>query len=150
MDTKGVLSVLFSLRALRALRGPSGALVAWLLALSGLSGAPALVQAPADKVPIVSVSGCLREPKPNTWTLTNATEPTPSTANAPPAKAAQEGPTTGKNEFALVGTSEFGLPTHKGHTVLVKGLLIKAAPMSRLNVTSVTHIAPTCPPPPPK
>ncbi len=117
-----------------------------LALLSVGSGTSALGQTAADKVPIVAVSGCLTERAPNRWTLTNATEPTPSTANAPPAKGPVEGPTTGKNEFALVGTSEFGLPAHKGHTVLVKALLIKAAPLSRLNVTSVTHVAPICPP----
>jgi hypothetical protein len=104
-------------------------------------------QGTADKVPIVAVSGCLTERAANTWLLTSATEPSPSTANAPAAKAPIAGPTTGKNEFALVGISEFDLPSHKGHTVLVKALLIKATPVSRLNVTSVTHIAPTCPPP---
>jgi hypothetical protein len=117
-----------------------------LVLLSALSGTSALGQTPPDKVPIVAVSGCLTERKPNTWTLTSATEPVPSTANAPSAKAPVEGPLNGKNEFTLVGTSEFGLSSRKGHTVLVKGLLIKGAPVSRLNVTSVTHIAPTCPP----
>ena len=123
---------------------------AWVVALalwSALSVTSALGQTTADKVPIVAVSGCLTERTPNRWTLTNATEPTPSTANAPPAKAPLEGPGVGKNEFTLVGVSEFNLPAHKGHTVLVKALLIKAAPVSRLNVTSVTHIAPSCPPP---
>ena len=38
------------------------------------------------KVEIVSVTGCLKEASPNTWTLVNATDPVPSTANAPPAK----------------------------------------------------------------
>jgi hypothetical protein len=32
--------------------------------------------------------------------------------------------------------------------VVVKGLHIKATPISRLNVTSVTMMAPTCVPPP--
>jgi hypothetical protein len=122
------------------------AVIAMALTLSTTPGSVALGQTGADKVTIVAVSGCLTERTPNRWTLTNATEPTPSTANAPPAKAPLEGPATGKNEFALVGVSEFNLPSHKGHTVLVKALLIKAAPLSRLNVTSVTHVAPSCPP----
>jgi hypothetical protein len=125
---------------------PSWALAMVLVVLHTLPGTSALGQTPGDKVPIVAVSGCLTERKPNTWTLTNATEPTPSTANAPSAKAPVEGPATGKQEFVLVGTSEFGLSSHRGHTVLVKALLIEATPLSRLNVTSVTHIAPTCPP----
>ena len=107
--------------------------------------ASALLQAtPSAKVDIVSVTGCLREPTPNNWTLTAATDPVPSNANAP---AAKDVPTTlpaGKNEFKLIGVSEFNLPAHKGHTVIVKGLHIKATPVSRLNVTSVTMVAPSC------
>ena len=117
----------------------------WTLAIATASAAG---QAPVDKVPVVAVSGCLTERGANAWVLTSATEPTPSVANAPAAKEPITGPTTGKNEFALIGVSEFNLPAHKGHTVLVKALLIKAAPVSRLNITSVTHIAPTCPPSP--
>jgi hypothetical protein len=105
----------------------------------------AIRQTPGQKVPIVAVSGCLVERTANSWALTRATEPTPSIAIGPPPNAQVTGPTTGKNEFVLIGVSEFDLPSHKGHTVLVKALLIKATPISRLNVTSVTHVAPTCP-----
>jgi hypothetical protein len=114
------------------------------LVLATAAGAGA--QAPADKVPIVAVIGCVSEQGPN-WMLTSATEPTPSIANAPPANQPVTGPTSGKNQFRLIGVSEFDLPAHKGHTVLVKGLLIKAAPVSRVNVTSVTMVAATCPAP---
>ena len=96
------------------------------------------------KVDIVSVTGCLRETPPGTWVLTTATDPVPSSANAP---HAGEIPTTvpvGRNEFRLIGVSEFNLPAHKGQTVMVKGLYIKAAPVSRLNITSVTTVGPTC------
>ena len=121
--------------------------VAGLFSMVTLAGVAVAAQAPVDKVPIVAVSGCLTERGTNTWVLTSATEPTPSIANAPPAKEPIAGPSTGKNEFTLIGVSEFNLPAHKGHTVLVKALFIKAAPVSRLNITSLTHIAPTCPPP---
>jgi hypothetical protein len=53
---------------------------------------------------------------------------------------------TGTQRFQLIGISEFDLPGHKGHNVLVKGLYVKAAPNSRLNVTSVTMLGTTCPP----
>jgi hypothetical protein len=111
-------------------------------------GAAVHAQADPDSVPIVAVSGCLTERAANEWALTSATEPTPSIANAPSPNTPIKEPTTGKNDFALIGTSQFDLPAHKGHTVLVKALLIKAAPVSRLNLTSITHIAPTCPPQP--
>ena len=109
--------------------------------------AAALAQDAPKKVEIVSVTGCLREPQAGTWTLTSATDPVPSSANAPAPKdipAASAAPPAGKNEFRLIGVSEFNLPAHKGHTVIVKGLHIKATPVSRLNVTSVTMVAATC------
>ncbi|HEY7287192.1 MAG TPA: hypothetical protein VH497_17200 [Vicinamibacterales bacterium] len=105
-----------------------------------------LLQAPAasKKIDIVSVTGCLREPSANTWTLTAATDPVPSSANAPAAKDIPATPPPGRNQFRLIGVSEFNLPAHKGHTVIVKGLYIKATPVSRLNVTSVTMVAASC------
>ena len=104
-----------------------------------------LVQGPAPKkVDIVSVTGCLRETAPGTWMLTAATDPTPSTANAPPAKEIPPTVAVGKNEFRLIGVSEFNLPAHKGQTVIIKGLYIKAVPVSRLNMTSVTSVSPSC------
>jgi hypothetical protein len=106
-------------------------------------------QAPPDKndrkIEIVSVTGCLREATANNWTLENATAPVPSAANAPPAKEIPPTPPVGMNSYRLIGVSEFNLPAHKGHTVIVKGLFIKAAPLSRVNVTSVTMVAASCP-----
>jgi hypothetical protein len=102
---------------------------------------------PSQKVDIVSVTGCLKEPAPGTWTLTSATDPAPSSANAPPAKDIPSAPPAGTNEFRLIGVSEFNLPAHKDHTVIVKGLYIKATPTSRVNITSVTMVAPSCVPP---
>jgi len=67
-----------------------------------------------------------------------------SSANAPPAKEIPATPPAGRNTFTLIGVSEFNLPAHRDHTVILKGLLIKATPLSRLNMTSVTTIAPSC------
>ena len=99
------------------------------------------------KVEIVSATGCLKEAAPNNWTLVNATEPVPSAANAPPAKDIPAVPPAGRNSFKLIGVSEFNLPAHRDQTVVIKGLLIKATPLSRLNITSVTTVAPACVPP---
>lgn len=92
----------------------------------------------------MSVTGCLREASPNNWRIVNATDPVASTANAPPAKEIPAGPPAGRNTFTLIGVSEFNLPAHRDHTVILKGLFIKASPLSRLNMTSVTSIAPSC------
>jgi hypothetical protein len=99
---------------------------------------------PSPKVDIVSVTGCLKEASPNTWNVVNATDPVPSIANSPSPKEVPAAPPVGKNEFRLIGVSEFNLPAHKDHTVIVKGLFIKATPVSRLNITSVTTVSPSC------
>ena len=101
--------------------------------------------APSSKIDIVSVAGCLKESTPNDWRVVNATDPAPSNANAPAPKDIPATPPVGKNEFKLIGVTEFNLPQHKDHAVVVKGLLIKATPLSRLNITSVTTIAASCP-----
>ena len=102
--------------------------------------------APSGKIDIVSVIGCLKETTPNTWIVVNATDPVPSNANAPQPKDIPAVPPAGKNEFHLIGVSEFNLPAHKDRTVLVKGLFINATPVSRLNITSVTMISASCTP----
>src|SRR3954471_21975708 len=109
-----------------------------------LAGVLAQAATPAHKVDIVSVTGCLKETPPNNWTVTAATDPVPSNANAPAAKDLPATPPAGKNVFKLIGVSEFNLPAHRDHTVIIKGLLIKASPISRVNMTSVTMVSPSC------
>ena len=121
-------------------------MVTALVAISAASASTVTAvagQAPADKVPIVAVAGCL-EQQGDKWMLTSATEPEPSVANGPPAGQPYKGQTSGKNTFHLIGVSEYDLPSHKGHTVLIKALFIKAEPISRLNITSVTMLSATC------
>lgn len=108
-------------------------------------GPPNLGQPPADgKIEIVSVTGCLREQGADNWMVVAATDPLVSVANAP---ARNEIPTTapaGKNQFKLIGVGEFALPSHKDKTVVVKGLYIKAMPVSRLNITSIVDAVQSC------
>lgn len=111
------------------------------LAVSWVS--PTATQAPS-KVDIVKVVGCLREQGAGNWMLVAATEPEISNANAPSKSELPTSAPAGKNEFKLIGVSEFNLPAYKDHTVLVKALFIKAMPASRLNITSVTDALPTC------
>ena len=117
-----------------------------LLFLLGLAAAQAAPAPSPAKIDIVSVTGCLRESTPNNWTLTSATDPAPSNANAPSAKDIPATPPVGTNTFRLIGVSEFNLPAHKDHAVIIKGLFIKATPLSRLNMTSVTMVAASCVP----
>jgi hypothetical protein len=92
----------------------------------------------------VSTAGCLREQPAGTWVLVNASDPIKSTANAP-TKQELTTAAVGTREFQLIGVGEFDLPSLKGHLVLVKGLHIVATPANRLNITSVTPVAPSCP-----
>jgi hypothetical protein len=113
--------------------------------LSALLLVAAFLQAAPQKVEIVSVTGCLRQTGAS-WTLEHATDPVPSTANAPAKNELPSAVPSGRNTFALIGVSEFNLPQHRDQTVIVKGLHIKAQPVSRLNITSVTTISPACAP----
>jgi hypothetical protein len=112
-------------------------LVATVLAQSGSS----------PKVDIVSVTGCLREASADNWMLVNATDPVPSNANAPPKSEVPAAAPVGKNQFKLIGVSEYNLPQYRDHAVIVKGLHIKAQPVGRLNITSVTTVSASCPAP---
>jgi hypothetical protein len=115
------------------------------LCLCGLSVTLGAAQDPAGKkVDIVSVTGCLREQGAGNWMLVAATDPVVSIANAASPK---ELPTTapdGKNSYKLIGVGEFALPGKKDRTLVVRGLFIKASPVSRVNVTSVVEALPTC------
>ena len=113
-----------------------------------VSGVAMEAQESSQRVDVVRVTGCLRRAAADAWTLSAATDPvaiTRADPAVPPAQAAA--PTAGSNEFKLIGIEEFDLASRKDRLVAVKGLLIKATPMSRLNVTSVTTVADSCPAP---
>jgi hypothetical protein len=101
----------------------------------------------AEAIPIVETVGCLAEGPPRTWTLTNAAEP----ANAgragfsrPEEAKAAEGRGLGSGRWPLIGMAEMNPGPHRGHKVLVKGLLIKDAKGQRINVTSLKTVGDTC------
>ena len=113
-----------------------------------LSSTLVSAQETGGRVDVVRVTGCLRRAAADSWTLSGATDPvviTRATSTAPPSEASAG--TVGTNEFKLIGIEEFDLASRKDRLVAVKGLLIKATPTSRLNVTSVTTIADSCPAP---
>lgn len=102
-------------------------------------------QAPAaNKVEIVSVTGCLREQGAGNWVLVAATDPVPSIANQAPAAELPKDPPAGRNSYRLLGVGEFSFPQHRDRTMVIRGLFIKAAPMSRINVTSAAEAVATC------
>ena len=100
-----------------------------------------------DDLPIVEVVGCLTEGSTSsTWLVTKATEPvrsTPGFSKAEELRAA-ETKAFGSLQFRLIGLVELGPSEHKGHKVAVKGMLIKDAAETRLNVTSLMTASPNC------
>jgi hypothetical protein len=96
------------------------------------------------KVDIVSVTGCLRDQGANNWMVVAATDPVASNANAPIKSEIPTTAVTGKNQFKLIGVGEFNLPNYRNQTVVIKGLYIKAAPVDRLNITSITTAVTFC------
>lgn len=126
---------------------PQSTRIVWLLVAAAVAGAHAQGRrgASPDQMPIVEVVGCLSQTGTN-WMLANATEPasTPTSFTTPDAvKAAAEKP-LGTQQYRLIGTSPFSPDRHKGHKMVIKGLLIKGGSEIRINVTSLQMLAETC------
>lgn len=116
-----------------------------LIATAVVLSAAGLQAQPRGHLEIVSVTGCLRESA-GRWRLVAATDPEPSTANAPDRSELPTRAPAGARIFHLIGISDFKLPQHRDRTVVVKGLLIPAQPVSRLDLTAVVTALPTCAP----
>jgi len=99
-----------------------------------------------NAIPVVELVGCLAQGAGNTWIVTNATEPVKAAAgfSRPEEVKAAETKPLGTLQIPLIGLVEFNPSDHKGHRVVVKGLLIKEATTSRLNVTSLMTASVTC------
>jgi hypothetical protein len=97
-------------------------------------------------LPIVEVVGCLEQAPSGIWMLTNAGEPAisqtqPTSQAALTAAAAKP---LGHQREQLLGVDAFNPSSHKAQKVVVKGVLIKEANESRLNVTSLQTVAEKC------
>jgi len=94
---------------------------------------------------LVQVVGCLQERGTNGWELTGSTSPQVTTLDPISAEDKQTlaaaGPGTETVELLAVFPSPAALRQNK---VLVKGLLIKTASATRVNVTSLISLAPEC------
>jgi hypothetical protein len=98
-------------------------------------------------LPIVETVGCLAEGQNRTWTLTNAGEPTRAGRagfSRPEDVKAAEGRGLGSQQFRLIGMTEMNPGPHRGHKVLIKGLLIKDSGSDRINVTSLKTVGEQC------
>jgi hypothetical protein len=126
-------------------------LVLMLAAQVGLTdrGGPENAAPPqgSNAIPIVETVGCLAEGPNRTWTLTNAAEPNRAGRagfSRPEEVKAAEGRGLGSQQLRLIGMTEMNPGPHRGRKVLVKGLLIKDADGSRINVTSIKTVGDPC------
>ena len=95
---------------------------------------------------IAEVVGCLEQGPSGTWMLTNASDPVVSKTQATSSVALKdaESQPLGNRRDQLLGVGVFNPSSHQGQKVAVKGVLIKDAKESRLNVTSLQMVAMTC------
>ena len=101
----------------------------------------------AQALPIVESIGCLSEGPAKVWTLNNAVEPVKAGRagfSRPEEVKAAEGRGLGSQQIKLIGMTEMNPGPHRGHKVLVKGLLIKDASGQRINVTSLKTVGDVC------
>ena len=105
--------------------------------------AGALVGAATQPLSIMMTVGCVERDGRGGFTLTRATDPealVDRLPEQPPADAP-----LGMLTIRMVGTlDEFGVAAHEGHRVWAKGLLNPGEPHDLLNLTSITHLAPSC------
>jgi hypothetical protein len=127
------------------------AFVAPLAAQVGLTdrGGPENAAPPqgTNAIPIVETVGCLAEGPNRTWTLTNAVEPARAGRagfSRPEEVKAAEGRGLGSQQLRLIGMTEMNPGPHRGHKVLIKGLLLKDAGGTRINVTSIKTVGDLC------
>lgn len=86
---------------------------------------------------LVQAVGCLREVKPNTWAITGSTDPKVTTRD-PMTAAEKEALSSASGHQTIELLSVYPRPEAlMNNTVLVKGLFIKTATASRINVTSL-------------
>jgi hypothetical protein len=99
-----------------------------------------------DALNIAEVVGCLDRSPSGTWMLTHGSDPVVSktqfTSSSELEVAASKA--LGEQPYQLLGVSPFSPSSEQGRKVAVKGVLIKAAKPSRLNVTSLQIVGPAC------
>jgi hypothetical protein len=100
----------------------------------------------AAKLKLVEAVGCLVRSESQAWMLHRASSPVVTTGQSTSAAELRQSATIplGSQTYRLLGVDEFGPQRAGAHKVAVKGVLIKDANDSRLNVTSLQAVAGAC------
>lgn len=96
---------------------------------------------------LVRVVGCLTDdPSDTTWNLTHSTDPirTGNPQPAPGEREAAEGLPLGPRTYGLMVSAAYAPGPLKGHKVEVRGFLIRRPAETRLNITSLETLDPSC------
>jgi hypothetical protein len=99
----------------------------------------------SDQAPVVELVGCLSQTGAD-WVLAKASEPaaTITSFTTPEEVKAAAEKALGTGQYRLIGASPFSPETHKGHKMVVKGLLIKSDSGPHINLTSFQMLSETC------
>ena len=100
---------------------------------------------PVPNFSLIRVVGCLSQSD-QAWLLTNTTEPARTGDPQPSAddRKAAEGIPLGAQTFDLMISAAYSPERARGHKVEVRGLLIRRPTLSRINITSLETLHPTC------
>ncbi len=121
----------------------AAAVLALGLAATGAVMMPAAAYAAAQPMPLMMMVGCVEEDDTNGFHLARVTEPQ-AIDDRIPTEPPPDAP-LGERSVRLIGTLyEFGVSEHVGHKVWAKGMLIEDNGETRLNLVSITHLAPAC------
>jgi mono/diheme cytochrome c family protein len=101
---------------------------------------------PVGEFSYVEVVGCLTAGPQHTWMLTQATEPVAVLPSAPSTSTPPASALPGGQTFHLVDAMAYAPEKHDGHTISVRGLLIKLPDEQRITISSFDVIAATCSP----
>src|ERR1700733_9865592 len=123
----------------------SGILLLGVCAVGGAYAQGPPSEQKSEQAPVVEVLGCLSQTGAD-WMLAKASDPAvTSTSFTTPeeVKAAAEKP-LGTRQYRLIGARPFTPEIHKGHKLVVKGLLTKSSSDPSINLTSFQMLSETC------
>jgi mono/diheme cytochrome c family protein len=98
---------------------------------------------PVGDFSYVDVVGCLTVGPQNTWLLVHASEPVAAVPSGP-ASAPAAPKQSGTETFHLLDAMAYAPDDHKGHTMHVRGLLIKLPGEQRMTISAFEMVSPGC------
>jgi cytochrome c5 len=92
----------------------------------------------------VEAVGCLTAGPENTWVLTRASDPAAAVPTSARSAATASAKALGTQTFHLLDAMAYAPTDHKGHTMYVRGWLIKLPGEQRITISAFEMVSPTC------